>query len=81
MADSSDSGHSPDVEPASADRRGFLKAAGLAGIPVAFSRNLGRDLAEAALFLYITESEGLGSAAQLMNTGSTEYRASAPVSL
>ena len=31
MADSNNSGHSPDVEPASADRRGFLKAAGLAG--------------------------------------------------
>ena len=30
MADSNDSGHSADVEPESADRRGFLKAAGLA---------------------------------------------------
>jgi glycosyltransferase involved in cell wall biosynthesis len=41
------------------------KAAALAGVPVAFSKNLGRDLPEAALFVYITESEGLGSAALL----------------
>jgi glycosyltransferase involved in cell wall biosynthesis len=41
------------------------KAAALADIPVAFSKNLSRDLPEAALFVYITESEGLGSAALL----------------
>lgn len=41
------------------------RAAALAGVPVAFSKNLTRDLPEAALFVYITESEGLGSAALL----------------
>lgn len=41
------------------------KAAALAGVPVAFSKNLSRDLPEAALFVYISESEGLGSAALL----------------
>jgi Glycosyl transferases group 1/Glycosyltransferase Family 4 len=41
------------------------KAAALAGIPVSFSKNLSRDLPEAAVFVYITESEGLGSAALL----------------
>jgi glycosyl transferase family 4/glycosyl transferase family 1 len=40
-------------------------AAALADIPIAFSNNLGRDLPEAALFVYITISEGLGSAALL----------------
>ena len=39
------------------------QAAALAGVPVAFSRNLSQDLTEAALFIYITELEGLGSAA------------------
>jgi Glycosyl transferases group 1/Glycosyltransferase Family 4 len=41
------------------------KAAALAGIAVTFSKNLSRDLADAALFIYITELEGLGSAALL----------------
>ena len=41
------------------------KAAALAGVPIAFSRNLGRDLGEAALFVYISDLEGLGSAALL----------------
>ena len=41
------------------------KAAALAGVPIAFSKNLSRDLPEASAFLYITESEGLGSAALL----------------
>lgn len=41
------------------------KAAALADIPIAFSKNLGRDLPGAALFVYISDSEGLGSAALL----------------
>jgi glycosyltransferase involved in cell wall biosynthesis len=41
------------------------EAARLAGVAVAFSNNITRDFAEAALFVYITESEGLGSAALL----------------
>jgi hypothetical protein len=41
------------------------KAARLAGVPVHFSRRLLEDLTQAALFVYITESEGLGSAALL----------------
>jgi glycosyltransferase involved in cell wall biosynthesis len=41
------------------------EAAGLAGWPVAFTSNLSRDLPGAALFVYITELEGLGSAALL----------------
>ena len=41
------------------------QASRLAGIPVHFSQTLSRDLPEAALFVYITELEGLGSAALL----------------
>jgi glycosyl transferase family 1/glycosyl transferase family 4 len=41
------------------------EAAKLADAPVHFSDNLTRDLPEAALFVYITELEGLGSAALL----------------
>jgi hypothetical protein len=41
------------------------QAAGLAGIPVHFSKNLLRDFPEAALFVYITDLEGLGSAVLL----------------
>ena len=41
------------------------KAAALADVPIAFSKNLGRDLPQAALFVYISDSEGLGSAALL----------------
>ena len=41
------------------------QASRLAGIPVHFSQALQRDLSEAALFVYITELEGLGSAALL----------------
>jgi hypothetical protein len=37
----------------------------VAGFPVEFSRNLQHDLAKAALFVYITRSEGLGSAVLL----------------
>jgi len=38
------------------------QAAALAGITVTFTRNLSADLADAALFIYISDSEGLGSA-------------------
>ena len=38
-------------------------AARRAGIDVVFSKNLAADLAGAALFVYVTDSEGLGSAA------------------
>lgn len=41
------------------------RAAALAGIPVHFSNQLLRDLPEASAFVYITELEGLGSAALL----------------
>lgn len=40
-------------------------AASLAGVEIQFSRNLARDLPGAALFLYATDQEGLGSAALL----------------
>ena len=39
------------------------RAAQLAGIPVVFSSDLARDFLEASMFVYITRSEGLGSAA------------------
>jgi glycosyltransferase involved in cell wall biosynthesis len=41
------------------------QAAKLADVPVHFSSNLERDLPRAALFVYITDLEGLGSAALL----------------
>ena len=41
------------------------QAAALADIPVHFSDNLLRDLPQAAVFVYITDLEGLGSAALL----------------
>lgn len=40
-------------------------AAAQAGIPVIFSSDLPRDLQRASMFLYLTRSEGLGSAAVL----------------
>ena len=42
-----------------------LEAARLACVPLQFSDDLERDLREASLFLYISHSEGLGSAALL----------------
>jgi hypothetical protein len=46
------------------------RAAEIARIPIAFSTNLSKDLAHASLFLYISRSEGFGSAALLaMNMG------------
>ncbi len=41
------------------------RAAQLSGIDVLFSDNLGRDLRKASMFIYISRSEGLGSAALL----------------
>jgi len=41
------------------------EAAALAGIAIRYSTNLPADLLNAALFVYITHSEGLGSAALL----------------
>lgn len=41
------------------------EASEIAGVPVHFSNQLLRDLPQAALFVYITELEGLGSAALL----------------
>ncbi|HWQ55800.1 MAG TPA: glycosyltransferase family 4 protein [Bryobacteraceae bacterium] len=41
------------------------EAAALAGVEVRFSTDLVRDLADAALLVYVTRSEGLGSAALL----------------
>jgi hypothetical protein len=46
-------------------KRVVEQAAALAGVPVHFSKNLPRDLPRARLFVYITDSEGLGSAALL----------------
>lgn len=40
-------------------------SAALAGIPVVFSSDLNRDLQKASMFVYITRTEGLGSAALL----------------
>ncbi|HWC97917.1 MAG TPA: glycosyltransferase family 4 protein [Candidatus Sulfopaludibacter sp.] len=42
-----------------------LEAAKLAGVPLMISSNLDRDLHQARAFLYISHSEGLGSAALL----------------
>ena len=59
----------PAVSLASADpRKGRTlveRAAHIAGIPVVFSSDLPRDLLHASMFVYITQSEGLGSAALL----------------
>jgi hypothetical protein len=41
------------------------QAAGRAGIPIVFSHDLARDFQHASMFVYITQSEGLGSAALL----------------
>jgi len=57
------------VAPASADpRKGTslaIEAAKLAGFPIRLSQALEKDLAAAALFVYVTHSEGLGSAVLL----------------
>lgn len=46
------------------------QAAKISGVEIVYSRNLPQDLLHASMFLYITRSEGLGSAALLaMNMG------------
>jgi Glycosyl transferases group 1/Glycosyltransferase Family 4 len=63
--------HGPDVvAPANANdpRKGAplaMEAAQLAGVALKFSTDLERDLRRAAIFVYITHSEGLGSGALL----------------
>jgi hypothetical protein len=52
------------------------QAAALADVPVHFSNNLTRDLPDAAVFVYITELEGLGSAALLAMASGTPVIAS-----
>lgn len=57
------------VAPASSDRRKcpelLRQAAELARAPVRFSENLDEDLPRAAIFVYLSEAEGLGSAVLL----------------
>jgi glycosyltransferase involved in cell wall biosynthesis len=53
---------SPGLDDPLKGRRLVEEAACLAGVPVSFSFNLEADLAGAALFVYITAAEGLGSA-------------------
>jgi glycosyltransferase involved in cell wall biosynthesis len=52
------------------------QAAALAHVSVHFSKNLTRDLPRAALFVYITKLEGLGSAALLAMAAGTPVLAS-----
>jgi Glycosyl transferases group 1/Glycosyl transferase 4-like domain len=54
-----------DLDDAGKGKTLIQQAAALADIPVHFSRNLLRDLPDAALFVYITDLEGFGSAALL----------------
>ena len=54
-----------DLEDPGKGRKIIENAAALADIPVHFSDNLIRDLPEAAVFVYITDLEGLGSAVLL----------------
>jgi len=52
------------------------EAATLANVPVCFSKNLLRDLPDAAIFVYITDLEGLGSAVLLAMAAGTPVLAS-----
>ena len=52
------------------------EAAALADIPICFSRNLVRDLPDAAVFVYITDLEGFGSAVLLAMAAGTPVLAS-----
>ncbi len=52
------------------------RAASLAGVPIHFSTNLPQDLPHAAVFVYITELEGLGSAVLLAMAYGTPVLAS-----
>ncbi len=53
---------SPGLDDPLKGRRLVEEAACLAGVPVSFTFNLERDLEGAAMFVYITAAEGLGSA-------------------
>src|SRR5262249_49920288 len=69
------------VTPAFADPRKATalaaEAASLAGVDLRFSRYLDSDLSEASLFLYLTQIEGLGSAALLAMSAGVPVIASA----
>lgn len=52
------------------------EAAAIAGVPVSFSKDLVRDLPDAAIFVYITDLEGFGSAVLLAMTAGTPVLAS-----
>jgi glycosyltransferase involved in cell wall biosynthesis len=52
------------------------QAAHLAGVEIVFSADLERDLKHAAVFVYLTESEGLGSAALLASSAGVPVIAS-----
>jgi glycosyltransferase involved in cell wall biosynthesis len=54
-----------DLEDPGKGKKIIEEAAALADVPVHFSDNLIRDLPEAAIFVYITDLEGLGSAVLL----------------
>ena len=53
-----------------------LEAARLAGVPIKLTSNLERDLAGAGFFVYLTHSEGLGSAVLLAMSASVPVIAS-----
>ena len=57
-------------------KRIIEEAAALAEIPVCFSKNLTRDLPDAAIFVYITDLEGFGSAVLLAMAAGTPVLAS-----
>jgi glycosyltransferase involved in cell wall biosynthesis len=61
-----------DLEDPGKGKKILEEAAALADVPVHFSDNLMRDLPDAAVFVYITDLEGLGSAVLLaMSAGVT----------
>jgi glycosyltransferase involved in cell wall biosynthesis len=74
-----ESSRNPDcvVAPGGGKGRELLaEAARLAGVPIHFSSDLESDLARAALFLYASDAEGLGSAALLAQSASVPVVAS-----
>jgi hypothetical protein len=66
----------PDTSDPMKGRDLVLRAAALAGVEIRFSRRLEADLPGAALFLYITRLEGLGSAVLLAMAAGTPVIAS-----
>src|SRR5262249_1226696 len=73
--------HKTIVTPTFADPRKATalasEAATLSGVDLRFSHDLDSDLSEASLFLYLTEMEGLGSAALLAMSAGVPVIASA----